>query len=226
MRRGIRKGSRWAFLALAGLVIQDRFGGLDIDGGWLVAVTVLLILAALTFALTFEPAAEYVRLPIISAKHSPGGGLMIHVRRPARAGFSDPELIEATHALVSDMAAYTRETLNARPHHLVAWTEQRQAQAAAKSEEEQAKIWNDYVENDVRQHEADRNELTARFGGRVSFLTREFDKRGLVSDYESSPDHLMWMIGSFGFLHEAAAHIEQMAHALAARQRKRRKWWR
>jgi hypothetical protein len=44
-------------IGLAGLLIQDKFHGLDIDGGWLVTTIVLLCVAVLVTLLTWEPVA-------------------------------------------------------------------------------------------------------------------------------------------------------------------------
>ena len=48
MREKAHGFSRWSSIGLAGLLIQDRFHGLDIDG-WPLVVTIVLLAASLTF---------------------------------------------------------------------------------------------------------------------------------------------------------------------------------
>lgn len=55
MRHLTNLGARWAAGLSATLLIQDRLGGLDIAGWWLVAITILLVVALVILLATWEP---------------------------------------------------------------------------------------------------------------------------------------------------------------------------
>jgi hypothetical protein len=66
MRRRIHEGARWSALGLGGLLIQDRFHGLDLGGTWRVVVLTLLGAAVVFFVLTWEQLAARIgaRIPL------------------------------------------------------------------------------------------------------------------------------------------------------------------
>src|SRR5919109_3336661 len=82
MRARVNRLAGGAALGLAGLLIQDHFHGLDIDGGWLLTTIGLLCFAVLVVVTTWEPTS--VHLPTLRLQRlGRESGFAIQVRPPA-----------------------------------------------------------------------------------------------------------------------------------------------
>ena len=67
MRKFVNRWAGLASLSLIGLLIQDYFHGLEIEGRWLIVVIVLLCLALALTSVTWEPVSDRIaaRVPYV-----------------------------------------------------------------------------------------------------------------------------------------------------------------
>jgi hypothetical protein len=82
----------------------------------------------------------------------------------------------------------------------------------ATTEEEKDRLWLEHTQALTEAHDQERRELSSRFGGRVSYLASEYQRRGLLTESEVSK--LEWETGSRYWIQNAAVKLEALAHRL------------
>ncbi len=144
------------------------------------------------------------RLPRPSVER--GDGFVIRVRPPEHGG--KHRLRQHTTALVKDI----RDFLKTQPApHIESVREHtemtRRMQNVA--EEERTAIWNEYTQKMTERTARETQNLAERFGGRLRYVSLEYQRRGLLS--ESDARQMQWMANSVGWLAQAANELEALA---------------
>jgi hypothetical protein len=166
-----------------------------------VLVLVLGLLASgLTLLVTWPPIGSFLPTIFVRTQIAP----------PQRR--SKGKLRRDTFDLVKDI----RDHLRAEPLPMVASYEEHRATAAAmeRTTDEAAKraIWDAYTGRSVEHWERERQDMTARFGGRLLHVLRQYVDRGMLSAGDAG--RVEWECQSLHWSAEAAARLEALARRL------------
>lgn len=167
---------------------------------------VLFALGALSALLGSEAVAS--RLPTLTVQR--GDGLTLCLRPPQRRGRR--RLRQEALALASEIHAYVRTVDAPWSAERDDWSQNTQAMSAAETEEERTRLWNEYTARSTERSAREAQDLAARFGGRLHFVTREFQRRGLLTDQEMHK--IDWEANSLHWIVSAANEIEGLARRL------------
>lgn len=86
------------------------------------------------------------------------------------------------------------------------------AMQAADSENDRSAIWHAYTEQLLEDSERERRANREKFGGRLEYVLREFQRLGWIDESERSS--LMWKLGSNHWIQDTASALEALAKKL------------
>jgi hypothetical protein len=82
----------------------------------------------------------------------------------------------------------------------------------AETEEERSALWREQTQRRMEQWDRERQDLAARFGGRLAYVTSEYQALGMLS--EGDAHHLEWEAQSMFWISRAATTLERLARGL------------
>lgn len=198
------------FGSVAALLVGDRYATQDEltkGGRWLLLR--LAVLAAVFWLLT--SARLLARLPKVALERRPPGGFAVVWKPPEHRGKKG--LLKDTRTLVQEIGEWVKSTPDPRSEAETLRAEMtREMLAKATDDEKKAVIsdrWPALTQAEVAAHEQDKQDLEARFGGRVKYLALEYERRGLLPERESV-EKLEWRATSRWWVQSAASTFEAM----------------
>lgn len=190
---------------VAALLVSDRYGTADEltkGGRWFL---VRVAIAALAFWL-LTSAPVRASLPTVSFERTPTGG-RFNLHRPERWG--KRKLRTATAELARDVRAYLKTTPDTSVETLKDQHATMQAIRQGATETEQNELFNQQTLRSVERWQQERDDLGARFGGRLRHIAGEYQRRGLLT--ESQVAKLEWQASSSHWMREAVMTLEALA---------------
>jgi hypothetical protein len=150
------------------------------------------------------------RLPALSLKRPHGKLFSLDVSLPERYGRK--RLKRETLALAEEIHNYVKAQPSSSASALVDHHNMVRAMEATETEDEKNRVWEEHTRVLTETYDQERRELGRRFGGRISYLASEYQRRDFLTESEVSK--LEWETGSMWWIQQAATKLEALAHRL------------
>jgi hypothetical protein len=175
----MRRYAEWAFGSSLLLLIGDAFiKNTDLVPQARVGLTTLAVIAALYWLGTTEALGPWLFSVSVDRDRSERSAV-IRLKAPARLG--KRKLRQETENLAEAMRAHLRENpgsaMDVDPQEFQAVSKQLQE---APSDEERDKVWVAYSKGLAKAFSSERDENVRLFEGRLRYVLREYERRGLI----------------------------------------------